>query len=829
LLESPMKTLGLFLLAALVSLLTLALATAGQPQDSVKDAPKRHVERVAAGRHVYVVRQGGTMDGANCRSPIGVGMSDGPAIEQTWESNRAVRMENTGETDVINPWLSNGCNGFRTLDEIVASAVKPGMTDREKAHALWFQQIRHRYHWAGDNNELGDPVKVFNIYGHNTCGNDSICLAGLWKRAGLKVTPARVVGHCVTQCFFDGRWNLFDGDMHSMYLLRDNRTVASEQDLVRDHDLIKRTHTQGILNPDRRANDEWEASIFMYEGPPAGDRNCAQDTTMNMVLRPGEAITWRWGHARPVKYHGAKPRYPDLICNGLWEYRPDFSRELWKKGAASVAGVTTKGAELTAEEGKTGTIFWIIRSPYVLVGGRLESEGSGAKFSLSWDGKSWLAAGPDLDNFFPPDGKPRYEYRLRCELAAGAGLKRLAVVNDVQMAPLALPAMSVGDNPFVYTDQSPGQRQVRITHDWVERSASKPPEAPAAPTVPPDKGEAEGTQIVFRWPAPRSADGIADYHFELSDRPDMAWPLSPNFYKLISKTADLGKSQCTLPHGGLLAVDRKYYWRVRAKNAMGVWGPWSGTWSFTPRGPASPTDVTLAVDRERGTGVLSWKPNAVGRKPAKYRIYGSDEKGFTVSDEPYKAVVGISKVVSANRPANFMTEVSATEAAVIGAEIKLVSANRAYYRVVAVDEKGNRSGPSDFAEAPRPLLWSRPVTAARVGSEYRYALATVRSLGDLRTRVVDGKETMNYWDIENPRFALKQGPAWLKIDERTGVLSGVPDNPGKVAITVTATIDREVRKLDERALSWGQEKTLSTSTQRVGTARQTFTLEIAPR
>jgi hypothetical protein len=46
---------------------------------------------------------------------------------------------------------------------------------------------------------------------------------------------------------------------------------------------------------------------------------------------------------------------------------------------------------------------------------------------------------------------------------------------------------------------------------------------------------------------------------------------------------------------------------------------------------------------------------------------------------------------------------------------------------------------------------------------------------------------------------------------------------------VTATIDREVRQLDERALSWGMEKTLSTSTQRVGAARQTFTLEIAPR
>jgi hypothetical protein len=795
------------------------------------DAPKHHVEKIAVGRHVYVVHQSGTMDGANCRSPIGVGMMDGPAIEQSWESNRAVRLENTGETDVINPWLANGRNGFRTLDEIVASAVKPGMTDRDKAQALWFQQIRHRYHWAGDNNELGDPVKVFNIYGHNTCGNDSICLAGLWKRAGLKVTPARLVGHCVTQAYFDGRWNLFDGDMHSMYLLRDNHTVACEQDLVSDHDLIKRTHTQGILNPDKRANDDWQASIYMFEAPPVGDRNCVQDTSMNMVLRPGEAITWRWGHASPVKYHGQKPKYPDTICNGLWEYWPDFSRDLWKKGAASATGIKAKGGELIADGEKTGTIVWIIRSPYVLLGGKLETKGSGTKFSLSWDGKSWLTAGTDLDKFFPPAGPARYEYWLRCELDAGAHLRRLGIVNDIQMAPLALPTMSVGDNQCVYTDQSPGERQVCITHDWVERSASKPPEAPKAPTFPRDRGEAEGTDLVFRWPVPEEAgaDSIADYHFELSDRQDMSWPLSPNFYKLISKTADRGKSQYTLPHAGLLTVDKEYYWRVRAKNEKGVWGPWSATWSFTPRGPASPTDVTLDINRDRGSGVLRWKPNQTGRKPAKYRIYGSDEKGFTISDTPYQAIVGVSKLVPANPPANYMTEVSGTEAAVIGADIDLPNANRAYYRVVAMDEKGNRSGPSDYAEAPRPILWSRPITAAKVGSEYRYALAAIRSLGDLRTRVVGGKETMDYWDIEHPRFALQQGPTWLKIDERIGVLSGVPESPGEAVVTVTATIDREVRKLDERALSWGQEKTLSTSTQRVGAASQTFTLKIAPR
>jgi hypothetical protein len=795
------------------------------------DVPKGHVEEIVAGRHAYVIRQGGTMDGSNCRSPMGVGMMDGPAIVQTWESNRAVRLENVGETDVVNPWLSNGRNAFRSLAEIVATAVEPGMTDREKAFALWFQEIRHRYHWGGDNSELGDPVKVFNVYGHNTCGNDSICLAGLWRQAGMKVTPARLVGHCVSQCFFDGRWNLFDGDMHSMYLLRDNHTVAAEQDLVRDHDLVRRTHTQGILNPDKRANDEWEASIYIFEGPPAGSRDCARGTSMNMVLRPGEAITWRWGHSEPVKYHGSsKPRYPDLICNGLWEYRPDLFADVWKKGAASVVDIRASGGELTPAEGKTGAIVWKIRSPYVLVGGRLEAEGNGARFSLSWDGKSWLQAGPDLASFFPPDGPARYEYLLRCELGAGAHLKRLGIVNDLQMAPLTLPAMSVGDNKFVYKDQSPGGRKVRISHEWVERSISRPPDAASAPVFPLDGGEAEGTQFAFQWIPSRDPDGdrIDDYHFELSDRQDMKWPLSMNFYKLISKTADRGKSRYTLPHGGLLAPDRKYYWRVRAKDEKGMWGYWSSTWSFTPRGPAAPTGVTLAVDPDRGTGTLRWKPNPAGRRPAKYRIYASDEKGFTVSDEPFKAVVGVSKEIPSMRPANFMTEVSATEVTVIGSDVTLPNANRAYFRVVAVDGRGTRSGPSDFAEAPRPILFSRPVTAAKAGDPYRYSLAAVRSLGDLRTRVVGARETMSYWDIETPRFALRQGPAWLKINETTGLLSGIPDRPGTVPVVVVATIDQELRKLDERALSWGLEKTLSTGTHRVGSAVQKFTIEVAP-
>lgn len=89
-----------------------------------------------------------------------------------------------------------------------------------------------------------------------------------------------------------------------------------------------------------------------------------------------------------------------------------------------------------------------------------------------------------------------------------------------------------------------------------------------------------------------------------------------------------------------------------------------------------------------------------------------------------------------------------------------------------------------------------------------------------------GQLVRGYFDIEQPRYALAQGPKWLRIDEKTGLLSGTPDAPGPAQVVVTATIDREVRKLDEKVLAWGNEKLLSTATERVGTATQRFVIDV---
>ena len=793
---------------------------------SEDETARRHVEDITAPSREYRVAHGGTMDGTNCRSPIGGGFG---IWTQSWESNRSVRLANVGDTDLLDPWLSNGRNDFRTVKEIVSGAVKPGMTDRERALAIWRRQTTHRFHAsAGDAAEMHDPVKVFNVYGYTTCGDDAVCLAGLWHAAGFPVSPGRLLAHRTSQVFFDGRWHLLDGNMGPLYLLRDNVTIASEQDLVRDHDLVKRSHPHGILDPDRRADNEEHAALFITEGEAAADRaiaDIARTSSMSMVLRPQEAIEWRWG--RGTKYHGLEDlrtwgartsggrtwgaSAAERVCNGRWEYRPDFGRDVWRSGTESTSGVVVERGALVG-----GSIVWKMRSPYVFVGGRLETAGAGARFSVSFDGATWHPAGEDLDPLFPARGPARYEYRLRCELPAGARLERLAIVNDVQMAPLAMPSMVVGENRFVYSDKTQGPRKVQVTHDWAERSTSRPPAAPAAAIVPADGGRTERTELAFEW---RPSEGADDYHFELSDRPDFAWPLSSNFEKLISNTADRGTGRYRLPSAGLLTPGVKYFWHVRARNRDGLWGPWSAAWSFTAGGPAVPVDVRL------DGAVLRWTG---GSTALRYRVYGSDEKGFSASDRPYEIAVGRSREVSPQAAANFIAETERPELAVLGSG----AANKAFYRVVAVDETGARSGPSDVASAPRPSFATEPSATATRGAAYRSRVTVVRSLGDLRLQWVDGQEVASYWDVETPRFTLERGPSWLRIDERTGELEGVPGAAGAFDVSITVNLERSVRRLHDPGpkpwnLGFGKDKTLEVVPVPAGTATRTFRIVVS--
>jgi hypothetical protein len=808
------------------------------------DVPERHVQDVTNSPFTYTITQGGTMDGKMCTTLPGVW----EPYEQTWESSRSIRMENVGPTKVINPWLKIGPIDFFSQQTIANAVVEGLSTEREKALAMFYFYITHRYHKGnGDNTAQGDVSQAINVFGFNTCGNSTLCLSDLLDRVGIHdCIFSHCPGHVAPQVFFEGRYNTLDGDQATFMLLRDNHTLANELDLVRDHDLIKRVHQYGIMRAMNSVNNNEDyAQYYTWEGNSTVQLDGWAWWNMGMVLRPHEAIEWRWGHEIPVKYHGDMTGYPpttpDTIYNGLWEYSPDFHNDSQWRAGASLTNITNQDGILTATDAGTGTIIWHMKVPYQFVGGALSASGDGYAFEIGFlDPKDWkktvytpLASLTEFDGKFNGRTADSYEYWLKCTLRGKASLSAVSIKNDIQMAPLAMPSMTVGTNIFAYLEHTDDKssanavRHLRITHTWVERSKTRPPKAPESPVYPVNEGETDGTDVVFQWKPATDPDGdpIADYQFQLSDRPDMRWPLSPNFDRYISRTPDKGKPSYTLPRPGLLTHGQTYYWHVRAKDYNGVWGPWSKTWGFKALGPAYPLNVAMKFSPETGIGTLTWTANPVGRPPAKYRVYGSDEKGFTVHDSPYEVNLGDTKELTNPFPGNFVAEVTGTSLDVVGAGIALPNANKAYYRVVAVDANYKRSGDSDYVEAPRPFIYSTPVTNAPAGQPYNYQVKAIRSLGDLTRRdAAKPKPGTQFWKIEPLNFSLTQKPGWLSIDPNTGLMTGTSDGTGGTVI-ISVTLTREHRLVhDKDNIMWGNEYEQSKTNEVVGPTIQQFVL-----
>lgn len=770
------KTVGWMRLSAI---LALSACLYGQPRQDLRT--------VTAQRQQYTLRMGGTEDASNTRDPVVY-----PAWKPGFEPMRSVKLANTGDTDVVNPWLIvNGRGDWRTTAGIAQAALRAygdpaRMTDAEKARAIWEFLRRHRFHATTGDFDVRDPVKMFNVYGFALCGDNAPVLMELWRSVGLKARRGYPIGHCVAEAWYDGGWHMMDGDESVLFLDRGNRTVLPESAVARDHDLSKRAYPSQYL-----------PALYNYDGTHAGDFPAHEEHRMEFTLRPGESIEWRWGQGEKFHYapnptlfllksadlHQWGPNAWATLRNGKWSYTPPLDRTAGQRSAEAVNVRWGKDGASPAAARTPATLVWKMRTPYVMVGGRVNARvvsqaGDRVAFSASYDGRNWQpVAGDSLDFLFPSPGDPHYEYYLRLEMEArrdpsGMKLAALTIENDLQMAPLAMPSLELGTNRIQYTDETAGPRSVSVGFEWTERSSNPPPEAPARAVTPAD-GAVEGTAVRFEWS--EAADAAA-YRFELADEPSMRWALSPAF-----EVVQPGRV-FTLPSAGLLNPGQTYYWRVRAKSRAGVWGPWSAVWRFVPNGPATPLHIRFE-EREPEEWTLVWEPNPAGRRPVRYRVYGSDEKGFTAQDEPFTIETGNQKTrgLFPGKPtvrfaANFLAETADP--------VLRIAPQYAFYRVVAVDERGNRSGSSDYAEAPRPWIYSTPERTAAVGVPYRYEAKTIRSIGDLTYRHIfpDEQYQSAFWEADEPVFSFDSemsrcgnfDPKWLRIDPRTGVVSGTP-------------------------------------------------------
>lgn len=214
-------------------------------------APREHRQAIAASPHAYLVNVGGTLDEFNtAQYPKTYGT--GRRLESGFQPNHYLVLENAGPGDVVNPRIViDGRRDWYSAQTILARVLKPGMTDADKALAIWAfaadiaVQCHENNRRVGalhpDNRshpsrnefqERGDPVRAANTYYCSGCQYGATTCAVLARAAGL---ASRCVWmcpfdqyeiHCVAEVFCGARWRLLDPEARAFYLESDNTTLA---------------------------------------------------------------------------------------------------------------------------------------------------------------------------------------------------------------------------------------------------------------------------------------------------------------------------------------------------------------------------------------------------------------------------------------------------------------------------------------------------------------------------------------------------------------------------------------------------------------------------
>jgi hypothetical protein len=576
----------------------------------------------------------------------------------------------------------------------------------------------------------------------------------------------------ICEAFLSNGYQFLDIDQNTYYLDLENKLPVSGDAVVSDHYLAKRELAYGPIFKGWRIGEK-AASLF---GRDDGSTfRAVSGHRIDFNLRPGERIIYRWDNCgKFASDDREQKRNRRFWGTSLWIYEPVLTGERFRKDTV---------------EASDRHVIYKMGTPYAVCGGRVKAKFIGRQQSdeftiwVSLDFKEWkkvwqykgsgkINCNVDIDEALEYKKAPaKYAYFVKVDSDRHA-IKSLRIESDVMTSPHSLARLGLGRNKVEYTDDTTEPHGVTVSYVWRESDSVKPPEPPKIPITPANGETVRATTVPFRWTPNKDAKC---YHIRVSRREDMKVAYRPNFDTIIPS------AEHHSPFAGLFNPDEQYYWHVRVCSRQGVWGRWSPVWKFKWQGPKAPVNLKYAVQEQNIS--ISWEPNPRGGSPVRYEIYGSNERGFTPSKKEYE-VLGLGR-----QPGNLLCTTTGTKLLVVSPDASKPNMNCSFYRVIAVDDNGVASGPSELLELPHPFIYSKPVTVAEVDKSYQYQVKTLKCIGDLQYRYA--KPNMAFWEEEGYEFELVNRPAWLSIDEDTGVVTGTPGLNDKGAFNVTVMCHRK--------------------------------------
>lgn len=229
--------------------------------------------------------------------------------------------------------LSEKIEDVSSLAAWKQSFIKDGMTDEEKAVAIWETMVKFRHTdgppWEFLQTELNvhDPIKTFNVYGYGYCCCASCNIEALARYLGLQARGWGVAKHAVPEVSGDGKtWHVLDASYVS-YFRNSNGRIAGVDELVarvqewyeknpgyRNNDAKLRAFMVGggwkkgpeILSSTGFFEDDgqsifsshsWNGTMQVYDCKPYGyEYGYSQGYQVNLQLRKGERLTRNWSN-----------------------------------------------------------------------------------------------------------------------------------------------------------------------------------------------------------------------------------------------------------------------------------------------------------------------------------------------------------------------------------------------------------------------------------------------------------------------------------------------------------------------------------------------------
>ena len=350
--------------------------------------------------------------------------------------------------------LSDKIEDVSSLDAWRSSFIKPGMSDEQKAIAIWSSVVKYRHQevppleYLEHEDQTYDPIKMFNVYGYSLCSGTAAYIESLARYSGMEARGWAIVGHSVPEIRIKGHWAMFDASLINYFRLPDGQIAGVEQisdsvaDWYRQHPQFKNDHGKlsdymrnsgwrrgptvlaGATGYDENgwqaaATHGWGDSMVEYDRPSDHalyDYNGAVGYEVNIQLRPGEVLTRNWSNKRlqvnsdppstltcatanPSDQLRYSPKWGDLapgrIGNGTLVYSPPLSSPEFLRSALSAENVSIGGQPVLHAQNPDQAASLVIRMPssYVYLDGAADVDatiGAGGKIDVAFSENNGL-------------------------------------------------------------------------------------------------------------------------------------------------------------------------------------------------------------------------------------------------------------------------------------------------------------------------------------------------------------------------------------------------------------------------------------------------------